>query len=127
MPLELLSSGKQIRAFLYLEDAMAGILKIITSRTESPTNVGSDEAISIREMADKVSHVAGLESPSQSIQFAPSYEQSPNNLSVPSNSALRQLGWTQEVLLEEGILRTLQWCCELPHQGVDSGITRQQN
>lgn len=113
MPPELLSSGKQIRAFLYLEDAVAGILKIITSRTESPINVGSDEAISIREMADKVSHVAGVESPSQSTQFVPNYEQSPNDLCVPSNSALRQLGWTQEVLLEEGILRTLQWCREL--------------
>lgn len=110
--LELLSSGSAIRSFLYLEDAVAGLLTVITKGIPGQAyNVGSGDPVAICDFAELVGRVAGVE-----VRYAPSsvptkgdYMHSPNQIVVPSNSKVSQLGWKQIIPVETGVRRTLDW------------------
>lgn len=105
----LLSTGSQVRTFLYLEDAIIGLLEVLTSNYTAPVNVGSEESLTIREFASEVSRLAGFGGKlSQDLDVA-KFNLSPNFALVPDVSKLKQLGWTQCVSLESSIRRTLSW------------------
>lgn len=104
----LYTDGSQTRSILYLEDAVVGILKVISKRFNKPVNVGSNIPITIKELANSISAIANLNEPI--IEKNYSFELSPNKISVPSNELLKSLGWEQRVSLENCIKRTLLWC-----------------
>lgn len=103
------STGTQIRSFLYLEDSIVGLLKVLSSDLDVPVNVGSDNGITIFQFASKVSSIAGLEGDVE-IQIKESETvYSPNTLVLPSNELLRSTGWDQQIDIELAIERTLTW------------------
>ena len=110
--LELLSSGSAIRSFLYLEDAVAGLLTVLAKGIPGEVyNVGSGNPVAISEFAELVGRVAEVK-----VRYAPSsvpphsdYVESPNQVVVPSNTKVSQLGWRQVVPLETGVRRSLLW------------------
>lgn len=103
------SAGDQIRAFLYLEDAIAGILTAVQNEHSLIVNVGSDIPTSIRDFAQSACEVSDLDL-SPIFDFEQSaFEQSPIGVSVPSNSLLRSFGWNQEYSLSEALRRTVLW------------------
>ena len=110
--IKLKSSGKDIRSFLYLEDSIAGILTCLTKGIARETyNVGSDKAQSVFEFATAVGGLSGV---SVSIDQTSStageqYIHSPNVSIVPSNQKLRELGWSQQVSVEDAIMRSIHW------------------
>jgi nucleoside-diphosphate-sugar epimerase len=108
--INLLTKGTQIRSLLYLGDAIVGILKVITKRFADPINVGSHIPITVRELAHKISIIAGVEYKTNDYNSENNYELSPNNIMVPSNELLKSLGWEQLINLDETIVRTLDWC-----------------
>lgn len=108
----LLSSGAAIRTFLYIEDAVAGILTVLTKGTAGEAyNIGSDKPMAVSEFADLVGRVAGVnvQYPSSSEESQVGYLHSPNQVIVPSIAKASQLGWSQMVPLEKGVKRTLDW------------------
>lgn len=110
--LELLSTGSAIRSFLYLEDAVAGLLTVLTKgRPGESYNIGSANPVAISEFADLVGRVAGVkvQYPSSLEVTKPGYVHSPNHVVVPSNKKISQLGWRQIVPLETGVRRSLLW------------------
>ncbi len=103
------SSGMQIRSFLYLEDSIVGLLKVLDSDTEAPINVGSDLDLTVLEFASRVSSIAGL---GGEVLFQAKESEtvfSPNDVVLPSNELLRITGWNQEVDLDVAIERTIDW------------------
>mgnify|MGYP001217552061 CR=1 FL=1 len=83
------SAGDQVRAFLYLEDSIAGILKSAEQTHSVIVNVGSDIPTSIRDFALTACEVSDLDlSPKFEIKTS-TFEQSPIGVSVPSNSLLK--------------------------------------
>lgn len=110
--LELLSSGSAIRSFLYLEDAVAGLLTVITKGIPGQAyNVGSGSPLAICDFAELVGRVAGVDVKyaSSSVPTKGDYVQSPNRIVVPSNSKVSQLGWKQIIPVDTGVRRTLDW------------------
>jgi UDP-glucuronate decarboxylase len=108
----LLSSGSAIRTLLYIEDAVAGLLTILTKGTAGEAyNIGSDVPTSISEFAELVGRVAGVKVtyPSSADEPQVEYVQSPNQSIVPSNAKVSQLGWRQMVPLDTGVRRCLEW------------------
>jgi dTDP-glucose 4,6-dehydratase len=103
------SSGLQVRSFLYLEDSVVGLLKVLDSDTETPINVGSDIDFTISEFASRVSMIAGLGGEVEHQLNESGTVYSPNNVVVPSNGLLRKFGWNQTVDLDESIERTINW------------------
>lgn len=104
------SSGSQIRSFLYITDAVEALLQVMNQNyiQGNKINVGSEIQNSILEFATVASKLA--RSP---IEFeegiASNFKHSPNQIIIPKIEKLKLLGWQQQVSVEEGIQRTLEW------------------
>ena len=106
------SSGQALRTFLYLEDATAGLLTILTRGSDGDIyNVGSENPVSILNFAKVASKLAdvGIEIPLNEEGIETLVAPSPSSRIVPSCQKLRNLGWAQEVSMEESISRTISW------------------
>lgn len=107
---KLRSKGQDIRTFLFLRDAVEGLLTILEKgQDKEKYNLGGSNPISILEFAKMISHLAGLEGQIEFSDWGSAYNHSPNHNIYPDVSRLEKLGWKQEVGLDEMILRTLTW------------------
>jgi UDP-glucuronate decarboxylase len=106
------SSGEDVRSFMYLEDSIAGILCCLTrGEAQESYNVGSEYSNQVADFAEAVGRLCGvsvIKQPNKE-SGSDSYVHSPNKSLVPSNAKLRNLGWSQQVTLEEGIRRSIKW------------------
>jgi GDP-D-mannose 3',5'-epimerase len=59
--MEIWGDGRQTRSFLYIDDCVNLILGLMASDYSRPLNIGTDERVSINELADMVADVAGVE------------------------------------------------------------------
>ncbi len=111
-PVELRSPGEDIRTFLYLQDAVAAMLQILTKGDPGEIyNVGSETPLRIRDFAEKVGLSSGVQVkiPKGLPRNHVDYNHSPNKSIVPSTKKLRGLGWSPIVPLDVGIGGTLDW------------------
>lgn len=56
---EVWGDGTQVRTFLYIDDAIERMRRIMDQPYHGPVNVGSDEQVTVRECADWVCELAG--------------------------------------------------------------------
>lgn len=57
--IEMWGDGKQTRSFLYVDECVEGTLRLMRSEWEGPVNIGSEEMVSINELADMIMSIAG--------------------------------------------------------------------
>ena len=57
--IEIWGDGKQTRSFLYIDECLEGTLKLTRSDWTGPVNIGSDEMVTINQLADMVMKIAG--------------------------------------------------------------------
>ena len=108
------SQGQQIRSFLYLSDAVEGILRVALS-TESGyrvLNLGSNVPLSIRDFAELVREVTGS---AISIELDSKFAHSPNDYLVPIIQNMSLYDWSQKLDTREGIERTISWIKKFSH------------
>ena len=53
-PLTVFGDGKQTRSFCYVDDLIEGMIKLMDSNLNSPTNIGNPEQFTIIELAKKI-------------------------------------------------------------------------
>merc|ERR1712146_783702 len=56
---EMWGNGLQTRSFCYVDDCVEGILRLMMSDMKKPLNIGSDEMVSMNQMAEYVLEIAG--------------------------------------------------------------------
>jgi GDP-D-mannose 3', 5'-epimerase len=56
--IEIWGDGEQTRSFCYIDDCVEGIYRLMQSDHSTPINLGSEEMVSINELAEIVMHVA---------------------------------------------------------------------
>lgn len=103
---EIWGDGEQTRSFLYIEDCIEATIALVRSKSfHGPVNIGSEEMVTINELVNIASRVAGKQVKVRHID-GPTGVRGRN-----SNNALilRQLGWKPKYKLEDGIQRTLPW------------------
>lgn len=103
--IEMFGDGKQTRSFLYVDECVEGILRLMRSDYWKPVNIGSEEMISINDFAKMIMEVAGKELEIEHI---------PGPLGVRGRSSdnrlIREvLGWEPNAPLREGITKTYNW------------------
>ena len=103
--IDMFGDGKQTRSFLYVDECVEGILRLMKSDYWKPVNIGSEEMISINDFATMIAEVAGKTINSNHI---------PGPLGVRGRSSdnrlIRQvLGWEPNAPLREGIIKTYEW------------------
>jgi nucleoside-diphosphate-sugar epimerase len=96
--------GTAVRSFVYVSDLVDGIFRLMQSDLTEPTNIGTEEFVTVDELADTVARVAGKTLKKQHVD-GPVGVLSRNF----SHDRIRSLGWTPTVPLAEGIRRTYEW------------------
>merc|ERR1712166_1234260 len=102
---EMWGNGKQTRSFCYIDDAVEGILRLMVSDYKKPLNIGSDEMVSMNQMAELVFKLGGKTLP---IKHIPGPEGVRGRNS--DNTLIKEvLGWAPSTTLEEGLGYTHTW------------------
>ena len=101
--------GEQTRSFMYIEDCIDGILKIMYSEIDEPINLGSDEMVSINQLVGIVEDIAGYKLKRIYDLDAPKGVRGRN-----SDNALikKYLDWAPAYPLVDGMKKTYEWISE---------------
>jgi nucleoside-diphosphate-sugar epimerase len=57
--IEVWGDGEQTRSFLYIDEAVEGVMRLLKSNYTKPVNIGSDEMISINNLAKMAIEISG--------------------------------------------------------------------
>jgi nucleoside-diphosphate-sugar epimerase len=104
--IEVWGDGEQTRSFCYIDDCVEGIYRLMLSDYREPLNLGTDEMVSINELAHLVIDVSGKRD--IRIEHVPGPQGVRGRNS--DNSQLRDvLGWEPTTRLEDGLQPTYRW------------------
>ncbi len=59
--IEIWGDGKQTRSFLYIDECLEGIRRLMDSDWTGPVNIGSEEMVTINKLAEMIMGIAGKE------------------------------------------------------------------
>ena len=103
--IEIWGDGKQTRSFLYIDDCIEAVLKFMNSDFIGPLNIGSEELISINNMAKMVANIAKKEINIINIEGPRGVVGRNSN-----NDLIRSiLKWDYKIALKDGLSRTYEW------------------
>jgi GDP-D-mannose 3', 5'-epimerase len=98
--------GEQTRSFMYIDDCVQGVQKIIHGGITDPLNLGSSELVSINRLVDLVEEIGGVKLERKYDPTAPKGVRGRNS----DNALIRKLlGWEPSTTLKEGLRRTYAW------------------
>jgi GDP-D-mannose 3',5'-epimerase len=103
--IEIWGDGTQTRSFLYIDECIEGIRKLMDSSFLGPVNLGSDEMVTINQLVDIVCSIENKQLKKNHI---------PGPLGVrgrnSDNDLIKQkLGWAPNYSLQSGIKKTYEW------------------
>jgi nucleoside-diphosphate-sugar epimerase len=107
--IEIWGDGKQTRSFLYIDECLAGIRRLMDSTTFfGPVNIGSEEMVSINLLAEMVMGIAGKNIRLKHID-GPLGVRGRNS----DNKLIREkLNWAPSEPLKNGLTKTYSWIAE---------------
>lgn len=106
-PVLVWGNGKSTRAFLYVEDAARGLLDVAERYAQcDPVNLGTDEEVSIRQLAGLIVKAAGSRA---KLVFDPGKPSGQPRRNCDTRKAREKAGFSAKVGLEEGLRRTVEW------------------
>jgi len=103
--IEMWGDGRQTRSFLYVDECLDGVLRLMRSDCAEPLNIGSEERVSINQLAETIMDIAGK-------RLAIQHVDGPLGVRGRSsdNRLIRErLGWAPSRPLREGLERTYRW------------------
>ena len=114
--IEIWGDGKQTRSFLYIDECLEGVRRLMESDWAGPVNIGSEEMISINDLAKMVIEISGKKIYIKNIEgpIGVRGRNSDNKLIA------EKLGWQPNYPLSKGIEKTYQWVLEQVKQGTAS-------
>ena len=106
--IEIWGDGKQTRSFLIVDECVEGIRRLVESDFTGPVNIGSEEMVTINQLAEIVMDVAGKRLRIKHI---------PGPLGVrgrnSDNHLIREkLGWEPKLPLRAGLATTYAWIAQ---------------
>src|SRR5437868_576341 len=57
--IDIWGDGQQTRSFLYIDECLEGTTRLMRSEFPGPVNIGSEEMVTINELADIIAEIAG--------------------------------------------------------------------
>jgi GDP-D-mannose 3',5'-epimerase len=104
--IEIWGDGRQTRSFMYVDDCVEGILRIMHSKIEEPINLGSDELTTINGLVEMVEDIAGVELKHRHNLSAP---KGVNGRNSDNTLIKKYLDWAPSIRLRDGMERTYNW------------------
>jgi GDP-D-mannose 3', 5'-epimerase len=103
--IEMWGDGEQTRSFCHIDDTLEGIYRLMRSDHCFPLNMGSDEMVTINQLAHMVADIAGIDITIKHID-GPMGVRGRNS----DNTRLREtLNWVPQLTLKQGLERTYPW------------------
>jgi nucleoside-diphosphate-sugar epimerase len=103
--IEIWGDGNQTRSFLYIDECVEGVLRLTRSHHTGPFNIGSEEMVTINQLAAMVMDIAGKKLGVRHIA-GPTGVRGRNS----DNRLIREtLGWAPSKSLREGMEKTYAW------------------
>lgn len=103
--IEIWGDGKQTRSFLYIDECVEGIRRLMESNVHYPLNIGSDEMVSINALAETVMQIANKKLCIKHID-GPLGVRGRNSDNTLIHSALN---WEPKMSLQRGLEYTYKW------------------
>lgn len=103
--IEIWGDGRQTRSFLYIDECVDGVRRFMESSFAGPVNIGSEEMVSINQLAEMAMQIAGKKLRIRHI---------PGPLGVRGRNSdnrliSEKLGWAPSRPLQEGLRKTFEW------------------
>jgi GDP-D-mannose 3',5'-epimerase len=115
---EIWGNGKQTRSFTYIDDCVEGILRLMESDFAEPINLGSDEMVSMNELAEICLNIVGKKLPLKHIP-GPEGVRGRNS----ENTLIKQvLGWAPSTKVKDGLALTSVWIAKQIQDGEKKGM-----
>jgi len=116
--IEMWGDGKQTRSFLYIDECVEGVLRLMKSDFIGPVNIGSEEMVTINQLAEMVMKIAGKQ---QTIKHIPG-PLGVRGRNSDNHLIQEKLGWKPSRPLEEGLKKTYRWIAEQVNKNNDSSL-----
>jgi GDP-D-mannose 3', 5'-epimerase len=106
--IEIWGDGEQTRSFLYIDECLEGMRRLMDSEFTGPVNIGSEEMITINALAEMAISISGKRLVLKHI---------PGPLGVRGRNSdnhliLEKLGWQPSEPLASGMKKTYAWIAE---------------
>ncbi|MEG8988167.1 NAD-dependent epimerase/dehydratase family protein [Ignavibacteria bacterium 4148-Me] len=104
--IEIWGDGKQTRSFLYIDECLEGVRRFMDCDTfDGPVNIGSEEMVSINQLAEIVMDIAGVKLDIKHVK-GPTGVRGRNS----DNKLIKEkLGWAPSQTLRVGLEKTYAW------------------
>lgn len=104
--IEIWGDGEQTRSFMYVDDVVYGLQKLMHSDVTEPLNIGSSELVSINHLVDLAEEIAGVKLKRRYNLDAPKGVRGRNS---DNTRILQLLGWEPSIKLRDGLEKTYRW------------------
>ena len=103
--IEIWGDGEQTRSFLFIDECLDGTQRLIRSDFQGPVNIGSDEMVSLNQLAAMIIAISGK-------TVAVNHIDGPQGVRGRNsdNALIREkLGWAPSQTLKQGIEQNYRW------------------
>ncbi|MEM7068659.1 MAG: NAD-dependent epimerase/dehydratase family protein [Pseudomonadota bacterium] len=109
--IEIWGDGEQTRSFLYIDECLDGVLRLTRSDWTGPVNIGSDEMVTINQLANYICEIAGKKVTKRHIE-GPTGVRGRNS---DNRLILEKLSWRPTSSLKDGLIPTYNWINQQNH------------
>jgi nucleoside-diphosphate-sugar epimerase len=103
--IEVWGDGEQTRSFLYIDECIEGMIRLMNSEFSGPVNIGSEEMVSINQLVQYVTDISGKEVHVKHID-GPTGVRGRNS----DNKLIKEkLNWEPTQPLYVGLTKTYEW------------------
>ena len=108
LPITIYGKGVQTRSFCYVDDLINGLIKFMNTDNKivGPINIGSNQEISIKDLAIKIIKLTNSKS---DIQFLKPLSDDPMQRKPDLLLAKKIINWTFDTKLDKGIYSTIKF------------------
>jgi len=104
--IDIWGDGEQTRSFMYIDDCLTGMDKIMESDYKEPLNLGSDEMVSINGLVDIIEDIADVKMKRNYLLDKPQGVRGRNS----DNTLIKEkLDWAPSISLRDGLEKTYAW------------------
>lgn len=107
--IEVWGDGKQTRSFLYIDECLEGVSRLMESDLSGPFNIGSEEMVTLNQLAEMAISISGKQIAIKNIPVPHTGVRGRNS---DNKLIAEKLKWSPSKTLEEGLIKTYHWIAE---------------
>jgi len=107
-PPTIYGDGSQTRSFCYVDNLIEAFVRLMASRDDfyGPVNTGNPGEFTVKELAEKVIDMTAAD---VEVTYHPLPQDDPTVRCPDITLAQKELGWTPDITLQEGLVKTIEY------------------